>query len=92
MGGGRVKGQLSLGAVVTSMVRQRMGKAPAVQSARALPMGRCASPWTLPFAVEVRSGDGPERPSYGIDRGVPMSRVDFKKWPCPPSLMKNPCR
>ena len=52
MGGGRgqggrgrkVKGQLSLGAVVTSVVRQRMGKAPAVQTGRPLPMGRCASP------------------------------------------------
>ena len=41
MGGGKVKGQLS---VVTSVGRKRMGKAPAVQSGRALPMGRCASP------------------------------------------------
>ena len=45
MGGGKVKGQLS---VVTSVGRKRMGKAPAVQSGRALPMGRCASPpWQL---------------------------------------------
>ena len=44
MGGGKVKGQLSLGAVVTSVVRERMGKAPAVQSGHALPMGKCASP------------------------------------------------
>ena len=42
--GGEVKGQLCLGAVVTSVVRKRMGKVPAVQSGRALPMGRCASP------------------------------------------------
>ena len=41
MGRGKVNGQLS---VVTSVGRKRMGKAPAVQSGRALPMGRCASP------------------------------------------------
>ena len=44
MGGGKVNGQLSVGDVVTSVVRQRMKKAPAVQTGRALPMGRCASP------------------------------------------------
>ena len=43
---GKVNGQLS---VVTSVGRKRMGKAPAVQSGRALPMGRCASPpWVEP--------------------------------------------
>ena len=40
-----VKGQLSLGAVVTSVVRQRMGKAPVVQSGRALPLSLCSHPW-----------------------------------------------
>ena len=44
VGGGMVKGQLSLGAAVTSVVRQRMEKAPAVQTGRALPLGRCAAP------------------------------------------------
>ena len=44
MGGGKVKGQLSLRPVGTLVVRERMGKALAVQSGRALPMGRCASP------------------------------------------------
>ena len=44
LGGGKVNGQLSLGAVATSVVRKRMGKAPAVQSGHASPMGRCASP------------------------------------------------
>ena len=44
VGGGKVKGQLALGAVATSVVKQRMRKAPAVQSGHALPMGRCASP------------------------------------------------
>ena len=47
MGGGKVKGQLSLRPVGTRVgtlvVRERMGKALAVQSGRALPMGRCAS-------------------------------------------------
>ena len=38
MGGGKVKGQLSLRAVVTSVVRERTGEAPAVQSGHALPM------------------------------------------------------
>ena len=42
--GGKVKGQLSLGSVVTSVVRERMGIAPAVQSGCALQVGRCASP------------------------------------------------
>ena len=42
--GGKVKGQLSLRPVTTLVVRERMKKAPAVQSGRALPMGRCASP------------------------------------------------
>ena len=41
VGRGKVNGQLS---VVTSVGRKRMGKALAVQSGRALPMGRCASP------------------------------------------------
>ena len=44
MGGGKVKGQLSLRPVGTLVVRERMRKAPAVQTGRALPMGRCASP------------------------------------------------
>ena len=47
MGGcrvGGVKGQLSLRPVATSVVRERMRKAPALQSGRALPMCRCASP------------------------------------------------
>ena len=43
MGRGKVKGQLSLRLVGTLVVRERMGKAPAVQSGRALPKGRCAS-------------------------------------------------
>ena len=34
VGGGKVNGQLSVGAVVTSVVRQRMKKAPAVQTGR----------------------------------------------------------
>ena len=44
VGEGKVKGQLSLGSVAYSVVRQRMGKAPAVQSGHALPLGRCANP------------------------------------------------
>ena len=44
MGGGKGEGQLSLRPVGTLVVRQRMRKAPAVQSGRALPLGRCASP------------------------------------------------
>ena len=44
MGRGKVKGQLSLRPVGTLVIQERMGKAPAVQSGRALPMGRCASP------------------------------------------------
>ena len=51
VGGGKVNGQLSL---VTSVGRKRMGKAPAVQSGRALPMGRCASP-PLGYAFVLRS-------------------------------------
>ena len=42
MGVGSVKGQLSLRPVGALVVRERMRKAPAVQSGRALPMGRCA--------------------------------------------------
>ena len=46
VGGGKVKGQLSLRTVATLVVRERMKKALAVQSGRALAMGRCASsPW-----------------------------------------------
>ena len=41
MGRRQVNGQLS---VVPSVGRNIMGKAPAVRSGRALPMGRCASP------------------------------------------------
>ena len=44
VGGGKGEGQLSLRPVGTLVVRQRMKKACAVQSGRALPMGRCASP------------------------------------------------
>ena len=44
MGGGKAEGQLCLRPVGTLMVRERMRKAPEVQSGRALPMGRCASP------------------------------------------------
>ena len=44
MGVGKVKGQLSLRPVGTLVVRERMGKALAVQSGQALSMGRCASP------------------------------------------------
>ena len=44
VGGGNVKGQLSHRHVGTMVVSQRMWKAPVVQSGRALPMGRCASP------------------------------------------------
>ena len=39
MGGGKVKGQLSLRPVGTLVVRERMRKAPAVQSDRELSMG-----------------------------------------------------
>ena len=42
--GGKVNGQLSLRPVGTLVVRERMKKVLAVQSGRALPMGRCASP------------------------------------------------
>ena len=50
MGGGKVKGQLSLRPVGTLVVRERMRKAPAVQTGHALPMGRRASPpWTGTF-------------------------------------------
>ena len=48
MGEGKVKGQLSLVAVATSVVRERMGKAPAVQSGHTLPMGQ--APLANPFA------------------------------------------
>ena len=49
VGGGKVKGQLSLRPVGTSVVRERMNKAPAVQSGRPLPVGRRASPpWAGP--------------------------------------------
>ena len=44
VGGGKVKGQLSLRPVGTLVIRKRMKKTPAVQSGRALPTGRCASP------------------------------------------------
>ena len=44
VGGGKVKEQLSLRPVGTLVVRERMRKASAVQSGRALPMVRCASP------------------------------------------------
>ena len=44
VGRGKVKGQLSLRPVGTLVVRERMGKAPTVQSGRPLPLGRCASP------------------------------------------------
>ena len=44
VGGDKGEGQLSLRPVGTLVVRQRMRKAPAVQSGRALPLGRCASP------------------------------------------------
>ena len=44
MGGGKAEGQLCLRPVGTLMVRERMRKAPVVQSGRALPMGRCTSP------------------------------------------------
>ena len=53
VGGGKVKGQLSLRPVGTLVVRERMGKAPEVQSGRALPMGRCAN---LPWGTTVRTG------------------------------------
>ena len=53
VGGGKVKGQLSLRAVVTSVVRQRMGKA--VQTGSALPLGRCASPPPPPPPLPTRS-------------------------------------
>ena len=44
VGGGKVKGQLSLRPVATLVVRQRMRKTPAVQRGPELPLGRCASP------------------------------------------------
>ena len=54
VGGRKLKGQLSLGPVVTLVVRQRMGKAPVVQSGRALPLGRCASPpWPAPTLMHT---------------------------------------
>ena len=63
MGGGKVKGQLSIGAVVTSVVRERMGEAPAVQSGHALPMGRCARPpgcsYTSVTVYNTRSSNQP---------------------------------
>ena len=43
-GGGKVKEPLSLRPVGTLVVRERMKKTPAVQSGRAMPIGRCASP------------------------------------------------
>ena len=50
VGGGNVKGQLSLRPVGALVFRERMRKVPTVQSGRALPMGRCASPpWGKPL-------------------------------------------
>ena len=58
-GKGKGKGQLSLRLVGTLVVRERMGKALAVQSGRPLPMGRCASPpWPLP--VDGSPDEDPE--------------------------------
>ena len=55
MGGGKVNGQLSLTHVAGHLgVRERMGKAPAVQSGRALPMGRCASPPCSPLVAKFQ--------------------------------------
>ena len=53
VGGGKVKGQLSLRPVGTTVVRERLNKAPAVQSGHALPVGRRASP---PWCLEQKSG------------------------------------
>ena len=57
VGGGKLKGQLSLRHVGTLVVRQRMKKSPAVQSGHAMPMGRCASPpWLQLNMLPVRTG------------------------------------
>ena len=57
VGGGNVKGQSSVRPVGTLVFRERMRKAPAVQSGRARPMGRCASPpWTDTKPMQVRQG------------------------------------
>ena len=57
MGGGKVKGQLSLRLVDTLVVKERMRKTSAVQSDRALPMGRCASPpWCRGYWDRRESG------------------------------------
>ena len=65
VGGGKVKGQLSLRPVGTLVVRERMKKTPAVQSGRAMPMGKCASPphppplvWREIFLVVFRVSYG----------------------------------
>ena len=53
MGREKVNGQLS---VITSVGRKRMGKAFAVQSGRALPLGRCkASKGAFPYTRQRRA-------------------------------------
>ena len=52
--GEKVKRQLSLRHVGIIVVSQRMWKVPVVQSGRALPMGRCASPpWGKAYMIEI---------------------------------------
>ena len=82
MGRGKVNGQLS---VVTSVGRKRMGKALAVQSGRALPMGRCASPpcvGTLVVRERMRKA-----PTVQSGRALPMGRCAP---PPPPTPGHNP--
>ena len=80
VGRGKVNGQLS---VVTSVVRQRMGKAPAVQSGRALPIGRCASP---PWPAPVMAQHSTPIPTQG--RGLPrdLTQTSMVPGPQPPPL------
>ena len=58
MGGGKVTGQLSRRPVGTLVVRERMRKAPAVQSGHALPMSRCTSYLPPPPPVTYSSIKG----------------------------------
>ena len=56
MGGGKVKGQLSHETWWHLGVQGENEESPAVQSGRALPMGRCASPpWPLTIMLQTLS-------------------------------------
>ena len=57
MGGGKGKGQLSPRPVGTLVFRERMGKALALQSGRALPMDRSLGP-LHPIVHSVSGGGG----------------------------------